>query len=234
MKLKSIPIRLGALCAASFAVSPVQSLRASITVDGVFDTGFETEYSTTSVQATATGWGTGNVLANIRAGQDGSKLGLFVSGVASNNAIVLFIDSKAGGLNYVPNNLITSGGEESTINNFGSSASAGMTFEAGFNPDYAIRIFGNADLTEAHVNRYDLQAHTRAYVGQSRGPVLTNSAFISEIRTIWNPISPPYADATTGVEMKLSLAALGVPAGGGQTVKVMALLVNGGSDYGSN
>lgn len=234
MKLKSIPIRLYTITAASLAITALQSSRASITVDGVLDVGFEPEYAAASVQSIEAGWGTSNVLANIHAGQDGSKLGLFVSGVASNNAIILFIDSKAGGSNFIPNNLIASGGEEYTINNLGTSGSAGMTFEAGFNPDYAIRIYGNADINEAHVNRYDLQAGTRAYVGQTRGPVVTNSGFISEIRTIWNPISPPYADATTGVEMKLSLAALGVPSGSGQTVKVMALLVNPGSDWGSN
>ncbi len=234
MKLKSIPIRLGAISLVALAITAIQSTRASITVDGVLDVGFEPEYAAAAVQATEAGWGTSNVLANIHAGQDGAELGLFVSGVASDNAIILFIDSKAGGLNFVPNNLINSGGEEYTINNLGTSGSAGMTFEAGFNPDYAIRIYGNGDLTQAHVNRYDLQAGSRAYVGQSRGPVITNSGFISEIRTIWNPISPPYADATTGVEMKLSLAALGVPSGSGQTIKVMALLVNGGSDYASN
>jgi hypothetical protein len=234
IKLKSIPIRLGAVHAALLAISTIQSTRASISVDGVLDVGFEPEYAAAAVQATEAGWGASNVLANIHAGQDGSKLGLFVSGVASNNAILLFIDSKAGGLNFIPNNLISSGGEEYTINNLGTSDTAGMTFEAGFNPDYAIRIYGNADINEAHVNRYDLQAHTRNYVGQTRGPVVTNSGFISEIRTVWNPISPPYADAVTGVEMKLSLAALGVPSGSGQTVKVMALLVNGGSDYASN
>jgi hypothetical protein len=234
MKLKSIPIRMSAMCAASIALTSNPAAFASITVDGVFDTGFEPEYTTVVVQSIETGWGTSNVLANIRAGQDGSRLGLFVSGVASNNSILLFIDSKAGGLNYVPNNLITSGGEEGTINNLGTSASAGMTFEAGFNPDYAVRIYGNADINEAYVNRYDLQTGTRSYVGQTRGSTITNSGFISEIRTIWSPISPPYADATTGVEMKLSLAALGVPSGSGQTVKVMAMLVNPDSNWGSN
>ena len=48
-------------------------------------------------------------------------------------------------------------------------------------------------------------------ISSRNGRLITNSGFISEIRTIWSAISPPYADATTGVEMKLSLAALGVP-----------------------
>jgi hypothetical protein len=133
----------------------------------------------------------------------------------------------------------TSGGEEGTINNFGSSDSAGMTFEAGFEPDYALRVFGDGS-GNAYTNWYDFAARSRIYAGEAgnAGPITAGP--ISEMLVFWSDIPADGTDFGTvypahadGIEVKLNLSAMGVPAGM-QTVKVMAMLVNGGSDYGSN
>lgn len=232
MKLKSIHHRLGGISAA-LLLSSIPAAYAQVSVDGIRDV--SDGYTSQAVQSVTTNWGAGNALANLQVGQDGSDLAVFLGGKAAGNAIILFIDSKAGGSNFVSNNRISSGGEEYTINNLGTSGTAGLTFEPGFEPDYAVRIYCNGGGTEGHVNRYNLQTGTRDYVGQTvANTVPLPAGFISEIATLWNDAAPPYGDVINGVEMKLSLAALGVPSGAGQTVKLMAVLVNDNSSYGSN
>ena len=233
MKSLSIQQRLGGWITALILISATPQAHAVVTVDGTRNAGTETEYAERAVQATTTNWGSGNALANLHTAQVGSDLSIFIGGKAQTNAIILFIDSKAGGPSFIPNNQITTGGEENTINNLGSSPTAGLTFETGFNPDYAIRIYGDATSTGAFVNRYDLQTGSRSYVGESVTSSPSASGFIKEIRTIWTDVSAPLSGVVNGVEMKLSLAALGVPTGT-QTVKLMAILVNGDSSYGSN
>ncbi len=103
---------------------------------------------------------------------------MFIGGRAKSNAIILFIDSKAGGPAFIRNNQITSGGEENTLNNLGSSPTAGLTFKAGFNPDYAIRIYGDSAGTGAFINSYDLQAGSRSCVGESVNATVA-SGFVS-------------------------------------------------------
>jgi len=223
--------KTGGLCTALFAALAITSAQAQITVDGVRD-GLDTGYTERAVQATTTNWGSSNALANLHTAQAGSNLAVFLGGRPDGNAFILFIDSKPGGVNFIPNNLITVGDEAYTINNLGSSTSAGMTFETGFTADYAVRIYGSG--SDAYVARYNLQTGTRDYVENAgsvnRGP----SGFVTDIRAAWAAASPPYNTAVNGVEMKLSLAALGVPSGAGQPIKLMAVLVNGGSDYASN
>jgi hypothetical protein len=108
-----------------------------------------------------------------------------------------------------------------------------MAFEADFQPDHAIRIYGTG--TEAYASVFDLQKRIRINLGQvdnataSHGPV-------AALRTSWADVgadSSTYASAVNGVEMALNMALLGVPEGS-QTVKVMAILVNDDSTYGSN
>ena len=237
MKLKSIRNIFGGYGTALMITAAMPAALAEVTVDGTRDTS-DTGYVEKAVQTTTSNWGLDDTIANLHTTQDGAKLAVFIGGRVKNDpfggAIILFIDSKPGGKNFIPNNLMTSGGEEYTINNFGTSASTGMTFEDGFNPDYAVRIYGNPGGNEAHVNRYDLQAGNRAYVGQTVASFVAPNGFISEIATSWFDTSTPNSDVTKGVEMKLSLAALGVPAGAGQTIKLMAILVNDNSSYASN
>lgn len=216
------------------AVTLPASFLSAATIDGIADVG--DGYTDLAVQGVSPGWGAGNHLSKVAAVQDGSSLAVFIGGKPTDNAILLFIDSKAGGPSTIANNQITSGGEEFTINNLGPSGSdTGMTFETGFQPDYVVRIYGNGDGTQAHVNRYDLQAGTRVYVGQCSGLTLNPSTgFVTSISTIWSDLAGAPSAVTNGVEMKLNLNQIGVPTGSGQTVKMMAVLVNGGSDWGSN
>lgn len=221
----------------SRAVLPLATLlaapaaHAAVSVDGTRSPG--EGYGTPMIQATESnvGWAPGNVLANLSAVQTGGNLNVFVAGSAQGNAIILFIDSKPGGNNFIPTNLITSGGEEGTINNLGSSTSAGLTFEAGFGADYAVRIYGAGG--DAYVNTYNFGAGARTYAGEAGGNNLS-SGFISDIYVNWQPVAfVDYGTHGDGAEIALSLAGLGVPAGN-QTVKLVAVLVNGNSDYASN
>lgn len=219
--------------AALVALQSTNAAQAQITVDGIRN-GSDTGYTQRAVQQTTSGWGGNNTLANLHTAQDGSSLAVFIGGRTQGNAILLFIDSKSGGSNVIPNNLITSGGEEYTINNLGTSGSAGMAFEPGFAPDYVVRVFGDGGGTATYVNRYNLQTGSRSYVGEVGTNSVAPNDFVTEIRSNWADAAAPFADVATGVEMKLSLAGLGVPTGTAQPVKLMAVQVNGGSDYASN
>ncbi len=233
MKLLLIARRWGGCSTALLLLSAVQ---AAVTVDGTRTAATEPEYAERTVQTTATNWGAGNALANLHTAQVGADLSVFIGGRASGNAILLFIDSRAGGPSFISNNQITTGGsagDREKINHLGTSTTAGLTFETGFNPDYALRIYGDGAGTAAFVNRYDLQAGTTAYVGDSVSVTPAASGFVKEIRTLWADVATPSSGVVKGVEMKLSLAALGVPTGT-QTVKLMAVLVNADSDYGSD
>ncbi len=228
MKSISIYRRSGGLIAAFLATAALAS--ATITVDGTRNAGIETEYSALSVQGITSNWGNNNALANIHAAQVGKMLNLFIAGRADGNAFTLFIDSKAGGVSTITNDLIRSGGFESDLNHFAPDSGTGMTFETGFQPDYAIRIYGGG--TAAYASIYDLNKRTRSDLGQvdnataSHGPV-------SALRVSWADAGAPLSNVTTGVEMALNMALLGVPEGAG-TVKLMAILANGDSTYGSN
>jgi hypothetical protein len=230
MKIQQMKSKRGGHSAALFAILALNAAQAQITVDGLRN-GSDTGYAEGAVQTNTSDFGANNALANLHTAQDGSNLAVFLGGRVGGNAMILFIDSKAGGFNFIPNNLITTGDEEYTINNLGASSTAGMTFETGFTADYAVRIYG--DGTNAYVNRYDLQTGVRNYVGEAGGGN-QSGGFVAGIRAAWADASPPYGSAINGVEMKLNLAGLGVPSGQDQPVKLMAILVNGGSDYGSN
>ncbi|RYD22456.1 MAG: hypothetical protein EOP88_07960, partial [Verrucomicrobiaceae bacterium] len=205
-----------------------------VTVDGTRDAFGPEGYTLLHTQTTATNWieGSQQSLANIYAKQEAGTLFLHIAGKIDGNACILFIDSKPGGVGFIRNNLITSGGEEGAINNMGTTATAGLTFENGFLPDYAVRIYGAG--TQGHINTYDFTTGVRTYAGDSGTVGGAASAFVSGARTFWGEVTPAqYATANLGTELALSLAAMGVPQGS-QNVKVMAVLVNGGSDYASN
>ncbi len=231
MKPKTFAFATGATMIALGFYSP---LSAAVTVDGVRNVA--ESYVEQAVQQTTTAWGADNALANLNAVQNNNDLFVHLAAKATDNAIIIFIDSKAGGINFIANNTIASGGEEFTINSLGSSASAGMTFETGFLADYALRIYINGAGDEAFINRYDLQTGTRTYVGSSKQttPALPVSGFVSSLKIDLSSIDPPFASITKGIEFGLNLPQLGVPSGGSQTVKMFAVLVNNNSSFGSN
>lgn len=235
-KNPSVRIRAFARPLALFAAASLPtSFLSAASIDGVLDVG--DGYAELATQNITPGWGAGNHLSKVAAVQDGSDLAVFIGGKPTDNAILLFIDSTAGGPSTISATQINPGQQEPfTINNLGPSGTdTGMTFETGFQPDYVVRIYGNGAGTEAYVNRYDLQAGTSNYVGQCAGTTLNpGTGFITSISTIWSNLAGLPSAVTQGVEMKLSLNQMGVPSGSGQTVKMMAVLVNGGSDWGSN
>ena len=208
--------------------------RATITVDGTRSAGTETEYSQLAVQAHTSHWGTNNTLANIHAAQTGKLLNLLIAGRADGNAILVFIDSKPGtGVSSIGNDLIRSGGFESDLNHLAPDTGTGMTFETDFQPDYAIRIYGAG--TAAYASLFDLNQRIRVDLGQVDNATASHGA-VAQLRAVWTNVgadSSTYGAAVDGVEMALNLALLGVPEGV-QNVKIMALLANENSTYGSN
>ncbi|RYD17190.1 MAG: hypothetical protein EOP88_27895, partial [Verrucomicrobiaceae bacterium] len=232
MKPSSLHRRTVGTLAAIAAALGTAAHAQEVTVDGARDVFGPEGYTLLHTQTTATNWtGPSQSLANIYAKQEAGSLYLHIAGKVEGNACILFIDSKPGGVGFIRNNLITSGGEEGSINNMGNSATAGLTFENGFEPDYAVRIYGTG--TDAYINTYNFATGVRTYAGNS-GTADASGAFLTVARTIWNEVTPAqYATADLGVEMGLSLAAMGVPQGS-QNVKVMAVLVNDNSNYGSN
>ncbi|MBC8127014.1 MAG: hypothetical protein H8M99_07710 [Gloeobacteraceae cyanobacterium ES-bin-144] len=236
MKLKLAAL---SICTALIAVP---TTHAAVTVDGVRNVA--EVYNLLANQTTVSNWNNGSgvgaakheALANIHAIQDANTLAVHLAARVNARGIILFIDSKSGGQTFIPDNLISFGGEENYINNLGTNTTSGMTFETGFTPDYAVRIYGDGT-TGAFVNIYDLTAGTRTEAGNA-GVGVISKGFISQMRadslgTAGNVDSTDYAAANKGVEMKLNLAALGVPSGA-QTVKLMAVLVDIDSNYGSN
>ncbi|NBU69286.1 MAG: hypothetical protein EBS49_06700, partial [Verrucomicrobia bacterium] len=202
-------------------------------MDGVKDADYGAPIAVQSVTA---GWGANQVLASVSAVQQGGSLYVFLAGRPQGNAFMLFIDSKPGGISFVPNNLIAGGGEEYCINNFGVSATAGMTFETGFQPDYAVRIYceGNGG-PGGWAAVYPLTpGANRAHIGNSGDAGGASGTPVTLLRSTWRDVTGAYADASNGSEIQFNIAQLGVPNGTGQTIKMMAMLVNGGSDYGSN
>lgn len=205
---------------------------AQVAVDGVRTAG--EGYSELAVQSHATEWGVSNSLANLHTEQTTKLLNLFVAGRVDGNAMIVFVDSKAGGVSFIGNTLIQSGGFESDINNLGTSETSGMTFEPGFEPDYAIRVFGAG--TEAYASLYDLQKRFRVDLGRvdTSGGSLGSHGAVAGIRAEWEDVNTAdHAAAAKGVEISLNMALLGVPEGV-QDVRLMAMIVNGPSDFGSN
>jgi hypothetical protein len=212
---------------------------AAFTVDGIRTPATESGYTVRAVQSIQSSGGQENVLANLHSAVTAANLRLFIGGRARfDNAILLFIDSKAGGVPldgqgrpFIPNNLIQSAEFGSMINHLGASATEGMRFENGFRPDYAIRIQGVGDF-DAPVHRFDLQAGTAHAVGNAV-PAIVGGGFISAIRCNWVDVFGNYQDAVNGVEMSLNLPLMGVATGSG-TIKVLAMLVNSDSLTASN
>lgn len=216
---------------AAAAILAVDSAQAVVTLDGVRNGG--EGYAELNVQDFTSAFGTGNAIANLHYEQSGKLLNLSIGGRANGNSIILFIDSKAGGVQSISKNLIASGGFEADINNLAPNTGTGMTFETGFQPDSAIRIYGTG--VEAYVSRFDFKTQVRTDLGRADLATVSNGP-VAGARVVWTDVSATsagYAAATDGVEFALNMALLGV-AEGSQSVKVMAILVNGDSTYGSN
>ena len=215
--------------ASALAFAAVGITHAQVVIDGSLDVG--EGYEELAVQTVASNWGANNHLSNIHAVQDGDELAIFIGGRADGNAIILFLDTGGpGGMEFIPNNLITSGGEEGTINNFGSSDTEGMTFEEGFTPNMAFRVFGGG--AGAFVNRYNFATGVRTYSGQADSATISDGP-LTAARVVWSDLDGDPEEHADGIELRIDLGQVGAAAGTSD-IRMMAMLVNDGSTWGSN
>jgi hypothetical protein len=201
-------------------------LLAEVTTDGNATT--EELYTTLgSTQTEPSNVGQGNVLASMRYVAEANTLNLAITGRATNHAMILFIDAKPGGVTRITPNLIATqqGGEHEFINKLALSETEGLTFEDGFEPEIAIRIFGSevTGVKYAYVNRFNLITGNHVYVGDAHAGVLAEGP-IRAIKADWVNVTNS-ATHRRGVEMSLNLTALGV-VGINQSMKLSAILVS--------
>jgi len=229
--MKIVPNRFTILCAAfGLAMFFNYNAHSAVTVDGTRDADYGT--APISVQVHASTWGGNNTLANCFAVQEGSKLNLFLGGRVWGNAMVIFIDSKSGGLPSLSSNtLLGSGGDNYQVNNFGGFLSP-FVFETGFTADYMLRIYG--DGPNAYVTICDLQSGSNVSYAGNAGDTTISSSFISSARASWNEATGAFADVSTGFEVQLDLVKMGVALANNTNVKIVALIANGVSDYAPN
>ena len=229
--MKIVPNRFAILCAAfGLATFFNYSAHSAVTIDGTRDADYGT--APISVQVHASTWGGNNTLANCFAVQEGSKLNLFLGGRVWGNAMVIFIDSKSGGLASLSSStLLGSGGDNYQVNNFGGFLSP-FVFETGFTADYMLRIYG--DGPNAYVTICDLQSGSNVSYAGNAGDTTISSSFISSARASWNEVTGAFADASTGFEVQLDLVKMGVALANNTNVKIVALIANGGTNYAPN
>ncbi len=210
------------------------SVKSAVVIDGQATAG--DGYTTLHVQTNATSVDNRNALVNFRSVQENDILNVFLGGVVngSGHSILLFIDSKPGGISKISNTQIAvidpeDPTQEEYINLLAVDETEGMTFENGFLPDVAIRIGGGGTGADrrAFITRYDLVAGTFNVSGEAHQANLTDGP-ISNTRVVWNQVGAvgSYGTFTNGVEMALSLLTLGVPTGTTQ-LKMMALHTDG-------
>ena len=224
--MKIVPNRFAILCAALGLTTFFNySAHSAVTVDGTKDADYGT--APISVQVHASTWGGNNTLANCFAVQDGSKLNLFLGGRVWGNAMVIFIDSKSGGLASLSSNTLSSVNDNYQVNNFGAFLTP-FAFETGFTADYMLRIYG--DGPNAYVTICDLQSGSNVSYAGNAGDTTISNAFIASARASWSEVTGAFADVSTGFEVQLDLVKMGVALANNTSVKIVALIANGGSD----
>lgn len=219
--------RLATLCAALGLASFLNfSAQAQVTVDGTKEAAYG---APVSVQTITSSWGTNNTLASLSVKQEGSKLYVFVAGRADGNSLKLFIDSKTGGANKLVTGLVSGGGEEWRIHHFslnGNSTTEGMTFETGFNADYALNIHSAGWSALFPLNPSSPQP--RSYVGNindangiAGGPLVRGKRDTSiGVASV--------ASHNKGWEFEFNITDLGVGTGEAEPVKFLAFIITDG------
>ncbi len=143
IELSRRPFGMVFLVGSLLSIQGFVSLHGQVSING--QATIEDGYTTISNQTQLSGNGHGNVLASMRYSQGANRLNLMLAGRAYNNAIILFIDAKPGGVSRIRPDQIQNypGGEQDFINFLALTEDEGMTFEDGFQPEMAIRIFGD-------------------------------------------------------------------------------------------
>jgi hypothetical protein len=120
--------------------------------------------------------------------------------------ILLFIDSKPGGYNNLGGWTNRGGVPYKSMENLNN----GITFDAGFEPDFILGINGN--FGDEFFDLYDMQLNALPFQGTDNG-----SAFLGYTANAGT------GDYSKGFEFAIPLSALGNPGG---TIKVFAMIVN--------
>lgn len=235
MKYVKCSAAVVAMCAgAAFAQLDGMNIGAGMTLLGVQDTptGF----------GNATGGGQdsagGGELDSMWASLGGGTLNVSIAGnIEGNfNKMLIFLDTKAGGENTLLGDNVMGGFNE--INNM-----AGMTFDAGFSPDYAVQFEIGAGFFS--VRMADLQGNTGGDIWTGGGPgdlPMVNAAGGFGVTFGWDNSNVLGVDgasaagaltATTGFELSFdTLTSFGD--GALSTVGMMAIYGNSGLDFMSN
>lgn len=175
----------------------------------------------------------------VTADSDSLQVGITGNLEQNGTALILFVDSRTGG----QNTLDTAGFPPPPG---GMPGLDGLTFDTGFAPDFAI--YANSPGGTLYVDLYELDAAgggTKRYIGN--GTVNDGDAFLNggnnpngmlvaldntNTAGITDVDVTPAATATTGFEMDLPYADLGLASQSG-TIKVLAVLVYGDGELGN-
>jgi len=186
-----------------------------------------------SVQTTVAASASNN-LANLSAFQIGGKLRLFIGGTPQNTQptgstagdkyhYLVFLDTKSNGITQVQTNTSTTSnlGDASQINSL-----AGLKFDAGFAPDYCVKVTGGSQ--NAWINVHNLQTGGHYFVGESAKGVVSGDIVSGARSSFEATSSQPYADVSRGTELSLDLAAMGVDLASSTpgAVKILVILTS--------
>ena len=207
------------------------SAQAQITVDGTREAGYGTAVS---VQSITSSWGTNNTLASLSVKQEGTKLYVFVAGRADGNSLQLFIDSKTGGANKLVNGLVSGGGDEWRIHNFAlnGSSTEGMTFESGFNADYALNIQSGGWTSLFPLNPSAPQP--RSYIGNIFDAGGASGGVVTLAKQNTGVGVANVATHANGWEFEFNITSLGVGNGEAESIKFLAFIITDGVNLSPN
>lgn len=249
--MKRYPQFLSLLVTGLFLNSGVH---AQITIDGTLDAGYGSAIAVQTVQTqfgNADGTAGGSELNAAYATIEGGNLNLLLTGnLESNfNKLNIFIDSVEGGENVIGPD-IDNGGVNPT-NDGWAQAHSGLTFDAGFEPDFlVIARNGFAD-----IERFDLDFNSvgndgtvesfldifagtfegiATGLGASGLSIAFDNSNIAGIAGGTLAADATAAEAvTTGLELSIPLSALGNPAAG-STILISAHINGSNHDFLSN
>jgi hypothetical protein len=204
---------------------------AQITVDGTREAAYGTAVS---VQSITSSWGTNNTLASLSVKQEGSKLYVFVAGRANGNSLQLFIDSKTGGANKLVNGLVNGGGDEWRIHNFAlnGSSTEGMTFETGFNADYALNIQSGGWTSLFPLN--PSAPEPRSYIGNVFDAGGASGGVVTQAKQNTGVGVADVATHANGWEFEFNITSLGVGNGEAEPIKFLAFIITDGVNLSPN
>lgn len=154
----------------------------------------------------------------------GSTVNIGLAGnLDAGNRMIVFIDSKAGGAN---NKGQFGGGNTSNAQQAIQNIGANVTFDAGFNADYAMII--NTASGNYYVDLYDLQTNTNYYQGYITGASFNNGGGNAGFKGGFSA-NANETDYTHGWEIILPNATLGRSEGNG--IAFFPMVTNDGASY---